>query len=603
MVEEQCPNCGASNPSLLHLCPSCGRELIQPPNAAEIGKSNTPTNQSLFVAMPTGPFSARSALEISPGLEAGIPNTPVTKVNSSPGRTTFMAHGVRARAIIFAAGLAALLCLLLAAAGKGEPFSVSWVSFALVVIALVLQVRRIIWSAQLVVDGEEIRITGPVRLRTPVANIFNLFCDLGGITLIFRDRQLLTPKPRTSKQGTHAATLVSLRGYSLDDADAIRSALGLAPQALELPGGAEDRFFRHLRAATPMAGVTAALVVINYVIFLLLAVADGPASVPTGHTLLTWGANFGPLTLGGEWWRLFTSMFLHWSVLHLLANLWALLILGELMERMLGHGPFLVLYILAGLSGGVASLYWNPNVISAGASAAIFGLIGGLLGVLAVRKREIPNSVLVSLRKYGVTLVLLNFYLAFVLSGIDHAAHLGGALFGLVGGGFLGWLASHGTKQWSSLGTMVFAGVVCVALALLVMVRPQPSRALAEWIPALREFAHVEHRVLSEFNHDMQLVGAQRIAEKEFADRLANDLMPTWHKLRQRFDDLPAAPPELDMRVDVKLIQQYLLAREEAFALYVRAIREQSEDLGRQARLRSSQADELAHRLAALGGM
>jgi membrane associated rhomboid family serine protease len=126
--------------------------------------------------------------------------------------------------------------------------------------------------------------------------------------------------------------------------------------------------------------------------------------------------------IGGEWYRLLTSMFLHGSILHILFNMYVLVVLGPTLERILGHGRFLLLFILSGLGGSIAS-YWlsAPNTFSVGASGAIFGLMGALL----VAGRRL---------RFDVTMVLIligiNLAIGFIFSGIDWRAHLGGLLTG-----------------------------------------------------------------------------------------------------------------------------------------------------------------------------
>ena len=97
-------------------------------------------------------------------------------------------------------------------------------------------------------------------------------------------------------------------------------------------------------------------------------------------TVLEWGANFGPKTMDGQWWRLFTSMFLHFGIIHIGFNMWVLWNVGRLVERLVGNFGFALLYVVSGLLGSVASLAWNPTTISAGASGAVFGVVGALIG-------------------------------------------------------------------------------------------------------------------------------------------------------------------------------------------------------------------------------
>ncbi len=98
--------------------------------------------------------------------------------------------------------------------------------------------------------------------------------------------------------------------------------------------------------------------------------------------MLNWGANWGPLTTAGEWWRILTACFLHFGIVHLLCNMYALLLAGLLAERLFGNWFYLAIYIGTGLASSLTSLWWHPELICAGASGAIFGVYGALLGYL-----------------------------------------------------------------------------------------------------------------------------------------------------------------------------------------------------------------------------
>jgi membrane associated rhomboid family serine protease len=151
--------------------------------------------------------------------------------------------------------------------------------------------------------------------------------------------------------------------------------------------------------------------------------------------LIFWGSNVGQLTLHGEPWRLFTSMFLHGSLVHLLFNMVALWQVGGLVERIFGSLRFAGLYVLSGLAGSLASVLWNPHVNSVGASGAIFGIIGGLLAFIGRPSSGVPPTVVQNLRGSILPFLLFNIAAGFAYPHTDNAAHIGG----LAGG----WLAGH----------------------------------------------------------------------------------------------------------------------------------------------------------------
>lgn len=164
--------------------------------------------------------------------------------------------------------------------------------------------------------------------------------------------------------------------------------------------------------------VTYGLIGINAAIF-LIQVAVGINAVAGD-----WGMWPVGIAIGGEWWRLVTAAFLHGSWLHLAFNMYVLFALGPTLERILGHGRYLTLYVLAALGGGVASYAFSDfRTVSVGASGAIFGLMGAL--VVAGRRL-----------RYDITQVLvllgINVVIGFVSPGVDWRAHLGGLVTGAV---------------------------------------------------------------------------------------------------------------------------------------------------------------------------
>jgi rhomboid protease GluP len=151
------------------------------------------------------------------------------------------------------------------------------------------------------------------------------------------------------------------------------------------------------------------------------------------EVLIRMGAKVTPLIAAGEYWRLFTSMFLHIGVMHLAFNGYALLAIGTELERLFGHGRFLAIYLLSGLLGSLASYAFSYS-LAAGASGAIFGLIGALAAFFAIHRERLGTWGRNRLMNIAF-LIGLNLFLGFTRPGIDNLAHIGGLLAGLG----LGW--------------------------------------------------------------------------------------------------------------------------------------------------------------------
>gem|GEM_PF-1633492 len=198
-------------------------------------------------------------------------------------------------------------------------------------------------------------------------------------------------------------------------------------------------FDRSMEQLGTQSIVTWALVAANIAWFLFVASQGGGWLVAQPGVIIHWGSNFGPLTLNGEWWRLFTCMFVHFGLLHLAFNMWVLWSIGRMIERMFGSLHYALLYVFAGLCGSMASLWWHPNVHSAGASGAIFGLLGGLLAFVLNPVSGVPPTIAAGQRRLGVAFIAYNLIGGLTHHGIDNAAHVGG----LLGGFVMGWMLAR----------------------------------------------------------------------------------------------------------------------------------------------------------------
>ena len=192
---------------------------------------------------------------------------------------------------------------------------------------------------------------------------------------------------------------------------------------------ADDGTVSATTQARPRFSATLTLVGLN-VLWFGAMVASG-ISYDDTQQVLRWGADYGPLTLGGQWWRLVTSMFLHFGFFHLAFNMWALFNVGRVAEALFGSRAFLALYLLSGIGGSLASVLVHPLAVSGGASGAIFGVAGGIIAALGLTRRGPGNEVLLGrILPSLVLFVLYNLVVGFRSTGIDNMAHLGGLVVG-----------------------------------------------------------------------------------------------------------------------------------------------------------------------------
>jgi rhomboid protease GluP len=187
--------------------------------------------------------------------------------------------------------------------------------------------------------------------------------------------------------------------------------------------------------------VTQALLGINVAVFIAMVMGGVSPMEPTGQQLVGWGANFGPYTIGGQWWRLLTCVFVHIGVMHIALNMWCLWGLGRLAESVYDRWTFGGLYLITGLFASVASLFWRPVGVSAGASGAIFGIAGALISAFYLGEFSLPKTVVSGLLTSVLKFAGYNLVLGTFLGQTDNAAHVGGLVSGLILGALIARLA------------------------------------------------------------------------------------------------------------------------------------------------------------------
>ncbi|WOE31451.1 MULTISPECIES: rhomboid family intramembrane serine protease [unclassified Acinetobacter] len=193
--------------------------------------------------------------------------------------------------------------------------------------------------------------------------------------------------------------------------------------------------------------MTASLITMNVGLFIWEVLHGLDINSPTTADAIRWGADFAPLTFLMEPQRLFTSMFFHFGLAHLMLNMWALYVFGKIAEQLYGRLYFLGLYFLAGVMGSLLSGYIaiqdsysllqsssiEQNLlpsVSAGASGAVMGL-GASLTVFALLP-ALPSARFSLDRKTLIIVMLLNLAIGFTINGINNAAHMGGLIMGII---------------------------------------------------------------------------------------------------------------------------------------------------------------------------
>jgi membrane associated rhomboid family serine protease len=273
--------------------------------------------------------------------------------------------------------------------------------------------------------------------------------------------------------------------------------------------------------------VTPVIFFINLVLFIVVSIYDGNIWFPSGETVLKFGADAPFLTLDGQWWRLFTACFLHFGIIHFAANMFALIQLGLILEQFVGSLRLAFAYVFCGIAGNVVSNWWYSDTasgVSAGASGAIFGLLGFFLALVTTEfvRKETRGPLLKSI---GITL-LINVIIS-LEAHINSAAHFGGMGAGIIAG-YLIWVLY---KLNLPKRELIFSGLVFVfTLASIFLILPFIPKDTIR-IHQFNEKIAVQEAILdSAVGAAIQQQAVSQIREKEFVAQ--------WNDLIKRTDSL-----------------------------------------------------------------
>lgn len=281
--------------------------------------------------------------------------------------------------------------------------------------------------------------------------------------------------------------------------------------------------FDSLLARSPRIPATSALIGINLLVFAAMLFNGAGLLHSSNSVQLAWGANFGPATKDGEWWRLGSALFLHFGLFHLGMNMLSLWDGGRLVERMFGTGRFLLIYFSSGIAGNLLSLIaQGDRAISGGASGAIFGVYGALMSYLWLERHGLHPSDFKRLFWGAAIFSAITIFLGFQITGIDNGAHIGGWL-----GGILTGLAiarpMHKAPRARRIGQRVAGFALVLAVVLMVVFIPAPRYRWSEELRAqeqISEFMGDDARVSARWG---ALLGQARDESASF-DQLAGQI-------------------------------------------------------------------------------
>lgn len=312
--------------------------------------------------------------------------------------------------------------------------------------------------------------------------------------------------------------------------------------------------------------LTPIIININILVFILMVISGVHFMLPDNQSLINWGANFRPVTLEGQWWRLFTSCFIHIGIIHLLMNLYALIYIGLLLEPQLGRTRFASAYILSGIGGSVASLYWHELTISAGASGAIFGMYGVFLAMLTT------NLIEKSARKTLLTSIMI--FVGYNLlnglkGGIDNAAHIGGLITGIIIG--YSFYPSLTKPQELNLKYLTMALLTFFVISASFLVYNQTPNDIGQYDEKMKKFVSLESMALEVYHKD------GNTSNEELLEEIKDRGIYYWKESIKVINEADKLNLPEQLHLKNKKLIEYCQLRIESYQLLYKAIEEDTD--------------------------
>ncbi|MFM2018179.1 MAG: hypothetical protein RL007_1835 [Bacteroidota bacterium] len=299
--------------------------------------------------------------------------------------------------------------------------------------------------------------------------------------------------------------------------------------------------------------VTPVLIVLNIAMWLVMVISGVSPMGPDAETAIKWGATTTENVAAGEYWRLFTSNYVHYGLMHLAFNMFALNNIGRILERFIGSLRFGLLYVLTGIAASSVSVWWNPYAAGAGASGAILGIVGVFAALLTTNLIE-RNARMEMLKSIGISVGLT--LLMGLNAHIDNAAHIGGLLAGGAGGFliFLDLKARYVERRKSNTGILI-ACVLLIATSVFFISR------LNDVLGGRRP----ETIFLDMSNGEILIATKYENGKYERPEDFTNEVLPAYDKFIRQADSILEVTENDEARTHFEGVKIYLQTRKKGF--------------------------------------
>lgn len=310
----------------------------------------------------------------------------------------------------------------------------------------------------------------------------------------------------------------------------------------------------------PLPIVTIVMIAANLAVYAMSVSAGADWLAPAPEVIFHQGGNFGVATLDGDSWRLLSSMFMHYGLIHLAMNVLGLVFVGIAVERYYGRVAYFALYMFSGLAGSLATAV-GSQAISVGASGSLFGLLGGLGSYLLIHRTSIDREAFAKQARWLGIVIAINVVNGLQSKTVDMYAHIGGLVAGFAAGLVLA------KRPSTARNVVVFAAsIVLVAVVTAGLVpRPQIKAIFPSAQVKLEKFAKLESNSLDRYNH---VVNDQKLTQDEAANIIELEVLPLWRESKALVWSIDYLPEDMGAN-----LRAYIETRERAWVAIVTALR------------------------------
>ncbi|HYX07566.1 MAG TPA: rhomboid family intramembrane serine protease [Bacteroidales bacterium] len=336
--------------------------------------------------------------------------------------------------------------------------------------------------------------------------------------------------------------------------------------------------------------ITPILLYTNVFVFLLMILSGVHLFAPNIESLIAWGGNLRYLTIHGQFWRLLTSTFVHAGIIHLVANMYALLFVGAALEKAIGKNKFLFSYLATGILASLSSLIFHDNIVSIGASGAIFGLFGVLLALLLSKQFNFADVSKKNLLSSVGLFIFYNIIYGFNKAGIDNAAHIGGLL-----GGFIIGLLYYLIIKEKLKSLVVYISIPTIIVIGIFYAFNNVPDNFGKYDSVIKEFSMNEQKALWMYHENNNPISDNEISQ--YKKRLDSEGIQIWERNKELLSELLENEYPDQIQKQIKLLIDYTDLRIESCEIMIKLVDNETDELNQQFMTNNTKIENIINEL------